>query len=124
MSEPGCCPRAQPRDPPPKALDSANGTIYNYFSSKEELLLAVVEEACARAIASAPARPVASARERLRATLATCSAWANADQGFALVLVRECLVGGPEVGSNPALDEIPEPLLRSLPGARLPAESR
>jgi AcrR family transcriptional regulator len=162
------------------AAGHAKGTIYNYFSSKEELFLAVVEAACGRATASAPARPEAPASERLRATLAAFCAWAGANEGFARVLVRECLVGTPEVqgrmaqaeepllaeiqmileeglrrgeirddvqpellalaiagltdlalaqhwasdGRNPALDEIPELVLRLLIGARLPAESR
>ena len=79
------------------AAGYAKGTIYNYFASKEELFLAVVEEACAQATASASAPPQASARERLRATLAAFCAWAGANEGFARVLVRECLMGTPEL---------------------------
>jgi AcrR family transcriptional regulator len=71
VSEPAAVRARNPR-PAAKGLDSAKGTIYNYFSSNEELLLAVVEEACARATAG----------------------------------------------------EIPEPVLRSLLSARLPAEDR
>src|SRR5262249_58144622 len=49
------------------AAGYAKGTIYNYFPSKEELFLAVVEEASAQAAATAPAPADASAWERLTA---------------------------------------------------------
>jgi len=79
------------------AAGYAKGTIYNYFSSKEELFLAVVEEACAQAAASGRVRPDISAREQLRATLAAFCDWARANEPFARVLVRECLMGTPEL---------------------------
>ena len=94
------------------AAGYAKGTIYNYFSSKEELFLAVVEEACAQATASASASPEASARERVRATLAAFCAWAGANEGFARVLVRECLMGTPELHARIAQAE--EPLLAEI----------
>jgi AcrR family transcriptional regulator len=52
------------------AAGYAKGTIYNYFPSKEELFLAVVEEASAQAAATAPAPVDASAWERLTGALA------------------------------------------------------
>src|SRR5215471_4477098 len=55
------------------AAGCGKGTIYNYFPSKEELFLAVVEEASAQAGSSRPAR----------------------DDALARVLVRECLMGTP-----------------------------
>jgi AcrR family transcriptional regulator len=77
------------------AAGYAKGTIYNYFPSKEELFLAVVEEASAQAGSSSPPRRGAPARERLRATLAGFCAWAGRHDALARVLVRECLMGTP-----------------------------
>jgi AcrR family transcriptional regulator len=99
------------------AAGYGKGTIYNYFASKEELFLAVVEEACAQAAASSESRPGASAREQLRATLAAFCDWARANEPFARVLVRECLMGTPELHARviraeaPLLDAI-EAILR------------
>src|SRR6266542_3263841 len=62
------------------AAGYAKGTIYNYFSSKEELFLVVVEEACAQAAASSPGRAGASAREQLWATLAAFCDWVRANE--------------------------------------------
>lgn len=94
------------------AAGCAKGTIYNYFSSKEELFLAVVEAACAQATSTASPVPDASARERLRVTLEAFCSWAGANEGFARVLVRECLMGTPELhariigAEDPLLAEI------------------
>jgi AcrR family transcriptional regulator len=78
------------------AAGLAKGTVYNYFASKEELFLAVVEEACARAAeAGAPAE--ASTQERLLAALRAFVGWAREHEAFAQVLVRECLMGTPEL---------------------------
>jgi AcrR family transcriptional regulator len=77
------------------AAGYAKGTIYNYFSSKEELFLAVVEEALAQAAATGPAPRDASAWERLTATLAGFCGWARQQDSLARVLVRECLMGTP-----------------------------
>jgi AcrR family transcriptional regulator len=71
------------------------GTVYNYFSSKEELFLAVVEEACARAVGSAAADASAATSQRLRAAMESLVAWARADEAFARVLVRQVLSGDP-----------------------------
>jgi AcrR family transcriptional regulator len=94
------------------AAGFAKGTVYNYFASKDDLFLAVVDEACARATASASAPPRALARDRLRVTLAAFCDWAGANEGFARVLVRECLMGTPELHARMAGAE--EPLLAEL----------
>jgi AcrR family transcriptional regulator len=78
------------------AAGYAKGTIYNYFPSKEELFLAVVEEASAQATASGSSPAAhAPARERLAAVLAGFCAWAGTNDPLARVLVRECLMGTP-----------------------------
>src|SRR5215471_4967238 len=77
------------------AAGYGKGTIYNYFPSKEELFLAVVEEASAQAGSSSPARHDAPARERLRGTVAGFCSWAGQHDALARVLVRECLMGTP-----------------------------
>jgi AcrR family transcriptional regulator len=77
------------------AAGYAKGTIYNYFPSKEELFLAVVEEASAQAATTASAAAAASARERLAAALAGFCSWAGQQDPLARVLVRECLMGTP-----------------------------
>ena len=73
----------------------AKGTIYNYFPSKEELFLAVVEGALAQAAAAGPAPQQGAARERLTAVLAGFCGWARQHDALARVLVRECLMGTP-----------------------------
>jgi AcrR family transcriptional regulator len=75
------------------AAGLAKGTVYNYFDSKEELFLAVVEEACRRAVAGAEAPPGASTRERLRTVLLSDMRWVRENEPFAQVLVREVLTG-------------------------------
>jgi AcrR family transcriptional regulator len=77
------------------AAGYSKGTIYNYFPSKDELFLAVVEEALAQAAATRPAPPHASARERLIAVLGGFCGWASQHDALARVLVRECLMGTP-----------------------------
>lgn len=89
------------------AAGYAKGTIYNYFASKEELFLAVVEEASTRAGAAAAVPAEAPARERLRATLATFCAWAGEHEAFARVLVRECLMGTPALHARVVGAEAP-----------------
>lgn len=99
------------------AAGYAKGTIYNYFPSKEELFLAVVEEAVAQATAADSAPTEAPAWERLAATLAGFCAWAREHDPFARVLVRECLMGTPGlypqvIGAEaPLVDEL-EAILR------------
>jgi AcrR family transcriptional regulator len=94
------------------AAGCAKGTIYNYFASKEELFLAVVEEASAQAAASGSAPDDAPARERLAATLAGFCAWAGQHDPFARVLVRECLMGTP--GLYPRVIGAEAPLVGEL----------
>jgi AcrR family transcriptional regulator len=77
------------------AAGYAKGTIYNYFPSKEDLFLAVVEEASAQAAATGTAPADASARQRLTAALAGFCGWAGQQDPLARVLVRECLMGTP-----------------------------
>ena len=74
------------------AAGLAKGTVYNYFESKEDLFVAVIEEATERAAAGARAAPPgASARERLRMTLASDVRWVSEHEPFAQVLIREAL---------------------------------
>lgn len=94
------------------AAGYGKGTIYNYFSSKEELFLAVVEEASAQAAAAGSAAPGTPARERLAATLAGFCTWARQHDAFARVLVRECLMGTP--GLYPQLIGAEKPLVGEL----------
>jgi AcrR family transcriptional regulator len=85
----------------------AKGTVYNYFASKEELFLAVVEEASRQTADSAAPPPNATARERLKATLASFCIWASEHDAFARVLVRECLMGTPGLYPRVLLAETP-----------------
>jgi AcrR family transcriptional regulator len=114
------------------AAGYAKGTIYNYFPSKEDLFLAVVEKASAQAAAASPAPADAPARERLAAVITGFCSWARDHDAFARVLVRECLMGTPGLYPRVILAEAPltgelETILRE--GARsgelrddLPAE--
>jgi AcrR family transcriptional regulator len=94
------------------AAGYAKGTIYNYFPSKEELFLAVVEEAVAQATAAGSAPTEAPAWERLAATLAGFCVWAGEHDPFARVLVRECLMGTP--GLYPRVMGAEAPLVGQL----------
>jgi AcrR family transcriptional regulator len=89
------------------AAGYAKGTIYNYFASKEELFLAVVEEASAQAAASSAVPADAPARERLAAVIAGFCAWVREHDAFARVLVRECLMGTPGLYPRVILAEAP-----------------
>jgi AcrR family transcriptional regulator len=76
----------------------AQGTVYNYFPSKDELFFAVVEEACSRAAAGADSVPeTAATRERLLAAVAADVDWARNNEAFARVLVREALAADIDV---------------------------
>jgi AcrR family transcriptional regulator len=94
------------------AAGFAKGTIYNYFPTKEELFLAVVEEASAQATASGAAPEGATSRERLATTLAAFCAWAGEHDPLARVLVRECLMGTP--GLYPRVMGAEAPLVGEL----------
>jgi AcrR family transcriptional regulator len=89
------------------AAGYAKGTIYNYFASKEELFLVVVEEASTQAAAAALAPRTAPVRQRLRAVLAAFCDWAGAHDAFARVLVRECLMGTPALHARVINAEAP-----------------
>jgi AcrR family transcriptional regulator len=89
------------------AAGYAKGTIYNYFASKEELFLAVVEEASAQAAAASPVPADAPARERLAAVIAGFCAWVGEHDAFARVLVRECLMGTSGLYPRVVLAEAP-----------------
>lgn len=76
------------------AAGLGKGTIYNYFPSKQDVFLAVVEEASARAAAGAAGvPPEAPTSERLQALLVSDVEWVREHPDFARVLVREALAG-------------------------------
>jgi TetR/AcrR family transcriptional regulator len=78
------------------AAGLAKGTIYNYFSSKRDLFLAVVEEASSQAAAGdEPLDRDAPTAARLRAILESDVEWVREHEDFARVLVREALAGDP-----------------------------
>jgi AcrR family transcriptional regulator len=78
------------------AAGLAKGTIYNYFASKRELFLAVVEEASAQAAAGASTvAEDAPTAQHLRAILDSDIEWVREHESFARVLLREALAGDP-----------------------------
>lgn len=78
------------------AAGLAKGTVYNHFDSKEDLFLAVVQEACELAAAGSLSVPAdASTRERLLAAITSDVEWARGHEPFARVLVREVLSADP-----------------------------
>ncbi|MGA9595859.1 MAG: TetR/AcrR family transcriptional regulator [Acidimicrobiia bacterium] len=81
-----------------RAAGFAQGTVYNYFTSKDALFFAVVEEACQRAATGADSvSATASTRERLLAAVAADVDWARNNEAFARVLVREALAADIDV---------------------------
>jgi AcrR family transcriptional regulator len=94
------------------AAGCGKGTVYNYFGSKEELFLGVVEAATAQATAAARTPEGATARERLRELLAAFCTWAHDEDAFARVLVRECLMGTPSL--YPRVIAAEQPLVGTL----------
>jgi AcrR family transcriptional regulator len=81
-----------------RAAGFAQGTVYNYFPSKDDLFFAVVEEACHRAADAADTlSPTASIRDRLLAAVAADVDWARHNEPFARVLVREALTADIDV---------------------------
>lgn len=77
-----------------EAAGVAKGTIYNYFSSKEELLHALIEEACQLASAAADATAqTASTHARLEAFVAANLRWARQRGPLALLFARQLLAG-------------------------------
>ena len=95
------------------AAGRGKGTVYNYFPSKEELFLAVVGEASARATAAVgPADPDAPAWDKLHVTLGKFCTWVQENEPLARVLVRECLMGTP--GLYPRVIGAEAPLVGEL----------
>lgn len=75
-----------------RAAGFAKGTVYNYFSSKEELFGEVLAAACRRAAAGYATSPKeSSVRSRLEALAAADVAVLRADEPFMKVLVREAM---------------------------------
>lgn len=78
------------------AAGLAKGTVYNYFTSKEELFLAVCLEACERAAAGMRELPPdAPTRDQIHALVESDVNWAREHDAFARVLIREALSGNP-----------------------------
>lgn len=72
----------------------AKGTIYNYFSSKEEVLRALIEQACELAIVAATATPDSAPTEkRLEAFVEGNLEWARRQKPLALLFSRQLLAG-------------------------------
>jgi AcrR family transcriptional regulator len=72
----------------------AKGTIYNYFSSKEEVLHALVREACQLAADAAGAIPDSAPMDtRLQAFVEANLRWARRRKALALLFARELLAG-------------------------------
>ena len=79
------------------AAGFAKGTIYNYFSSKEELFGEVLSAACQRAAAGYAAAPKGdSVRSRLEALATADVAVLRDDEPFMKVLVREAMSFRPQ----------------------------
>jgi AcrR family transcriptional regulator len=97
------------------AAGLAKGTVYNYFDSKEDLFLAVIEEATERAAAGATAASLgASTRERLWMTLDSDVKWVIEDEPFAQVLIREALAADPRL--HPRIVAAAAPFLSKVEG--------
>lgn len=72
----------------------AKGTIYNYFSSKDEVLGALLQEACQLATEAATGTPDEAPTEtRLQAFVAGNLQWARRHKPLALLFARELLAG-------------------------------
>jgi AcrR family transcriptional regulator len=72
----------------------AKGTIYNYFSSKDDVLRALVQEACRLATEAATATPDKAPTEtRLQAFVEGNLRWARHRKPLALLFARQLLTG-------------------------------
>lgn len=72
----------------------AKGTIYNYFSSKDDVLRALVQEACQLATDAATATPDQAPTEtRLQAFIEGNLRWARRQKPLALLFARQLLTG-------------------------------
>jgi AcrR family transcriptional regulator len=75
----------------------AKGTLYNYFSSKNDLFAAVIEEASQQALRRCESAEMgATVRDRLHALAAADVAVLRENEGFAKVLVREAMSFRPD----------------------------
>jgi AcrR family transcriptional regulator len=107
----------------------AKGTVYNYFPSKHDLFLAVVEEASLQAASGGEALDGdAPTAERLRAILASDVEWVRAHEDFARVLVREALAGDPRhqaeivAAAAPFVDRVSEIIAAGIERAEIRAD--
>ncbi len=83
-----------PIDSVSEAAGVAKGTIYNYFSSKEEVLHALVRDACRLAAAAADATPNSTpTRSRLEAFVHGNLRWARQRKALAVLFAHELLAG-------------------------------
>lgn len=72
----------------------AKGTVYNYFASKDDVLQALVREACQLASDAATATPdAAPTHVRLMAFVQGNLRWAQQNEPLALVFARQLLTG-------------------------------
>jgi len=77
-----------------EAAGVAKGTIYNYFTSKEEVLHALVRSACRLAADAAERTPdSAPTRTRLEAFVQANLRWARKRRALAMLFARELLAG-------------------------------
>jgi AcrR family transcriptional regulator len=76
----------------------AKGTVYNYFSSKDDVLRALIQEACELATQAATATPdEASTETRLQAFVEGNLQWAQSHKPLALLFARQLLAGDTRV---------------------------
>jgi AcrR family transcriptional regulator len=72
----------------------AKGTIYNYFASKEEVLRALIRQACELAVEAASSTPEAAPVEaRLQAFVVGNLQWAQRQEALTLLFARQLLAG-------------------------------
>jgi AcrR family transcriptional regulator len=91
----------------------AKGTVYNYFSSKEELFGAVLTEACRRTVQRYSAlQRGQSVRDHLRALIAADVSVLRDEEAFMKVLVREAMSFRPE--TYPVILEHLSPFMQVL----------
>jgi TetR/AcrR family transcriptional regulator, fatty acid metabolism regulator protein len=91
----------------------AKGTIYNYFSSKQELLHALVREACELAGQAAGATPsTASTQARLEAFVDANLTWARQRPALAVLFARELLAG--DADTTAVIRRAAEPCVEKL----------
>lgn len=109
----------------------AKGTVYNYFSSKDDLLRALVQEACRLADEAATATPdQASTEARLRAFVAGNLRWAQRDKPLALLFARQLLAGDARMkaliveAAAPCLDKVAAILQDGVERGELAADVR